>query len=883
MRTFFNLLYILAAAGSIFIGLQVYLKDRNNRVNRLFALLCLSVACWAFIAIEFYYSPDLEMAEFWLNFVALWPLPSSILLHFVLVYTGFERYLKKGTLALLVYLPAIALIAIVQLLGGYSINQSSMYEGWAYSDPGALATVLEFLVVFSLNATGLALCLLYYRRQHEAIKRKQSGFILIGLSFPLLAGILEHGLLLALDISVPELSILGFVIGTGSFSGYAVWKYQLFAVTPGTTAEKTSATMTCEMMPVSLSKASMKDADDNPAGAALIPHDISERRNAEQTLQKRDMEFKTLVEHTSDMVIRFDRERRITYMNSACKKALNITNDEFLGMTCEQSGLPAGLVNAWDEAVGQVIETGAERKLEHELRTSESVFIYDTRLTPELSENGSIESVLMVSRDISEHVNTEQALAETESLYHHIFDQSTDVLVHLDRNARIVDVNGRALEISGLKKDDLVGKKISALAGVFTKSSIGRMVKSFTKRVVGVAVPPYEVEVHSADGRLMFFEVSAAPLTGSDGSRIGEIAMLHDVTERKMDEEKVRLQKGALAKRSEELAGLFQISTTISKTLEIDLLLDQALEEITSMRIMDIRPEGGIFILEGDRLRLAASKNVGDGFMEAHRHLKVGQCLCGTAAREGEILVSRNSTYDSRHTISYPGMKDHGDIIVPLTASDGICGVMFLHTEPNIYVRNRDLDLLRTIGSQLGLAIKNALLFEETKALSLHDPLTGVANRNLMNIELKKLQALSRRNYEPLSLIMADLDHFKRFNDTYGHAAGDIILAAVAGILKNETREIDLVVRYGGEEFLLLLPNTPRDLAKNAAERIRHKVETTSFPVTDGHREASLTISQGIATSLDGSESPEILITRADTAMYMAKGRGRNRVEEWIS
>ena len=117
MRTFFHLLYLWATAGAIFIGLQVYLKNRNSRVNRIFALLCFSMTCWAFIDAEFYYSLDLEMAGFWLQFAALWPLPSSILLHFVLVYTRFGRYLEKSTMALLVYLPSIALIAIVQLLG----------------------------------------------------------------------------------------------------------------------------------------------------------------------------------------------------------------------------------------------------------------------------------------------------------------------------------------------------------------------------------------------------------------------------------------------------------------------------------------------------------------------------------------------------------------------------------------------------------------------------------------------------------------------------------------------------------------------------------------------------------------------------------------------
>jgi len=237
---------------------------------------------------------------------------------------------------------------------------------------------------------------------------------------------------------------------------------------------------------------------------------------------------------------------------------------------------------------------------------------------------------------------------------------------------------------------------------------------------------------------------------------------------------------------------------------------------------------------------------------------------------------------DTRHTISYEGMKNHGDIIVPLKTPNGISGVMFLHTEPNVNIREHDLDLLHTIGNQLGVAIENAKLYEQTKALSLHDPLTGLANRNMMDMELANSMARCRRTGEPLSLLMIDLDHFKRFNDTYGHTAGDDLLIALARILKYEIREVDLIIRYGGEEFLVIMPDTPIDVALRAAERIRKKVETGDFQVGEG-QSTHLTISLGAATSTDGSESPTILMTRADTALYLAKERGRNRVERWMN
>ena len=96
---------------------------------------------------------------------------------------------------------------------------------------------------------------------------------------------------------------------------------------------------------------------------------------------------------------------------------------------------------------------------------------------------------------------------------------------------------------------------------------------------------------------------------------------------------------------------------------------------------------------------------------------------------------------------------------------------MFLHTKPNVTIREHDLDLLHTVGNQLGVAIEKAKLYEQIRALSLHDPLTGLANRTMMDMEPDKSMARCRRTGEPLSLLMIDLDHFKIFNDTYGHAA----------------------------------------------------------------------------------------------------------------
>jgi diguanylate cyclase (GGDEF)-like protein len=169
-------------------------------------------------------------------------------------------------------------------------------------------------------------------------------------------------------------------------------------------------------------------------------------------------------------------------------------------------------------------------------------------------------------------------------------------------------------------------------------------------------------------------------------------------------------------------------------------------------------------------------------------------------------------------------------------------------------------------------------LINELQELSTHDPLTGLSNRrNFTRIFVDELARISRRNAE-LSLIFADLDHFKVINDTHGHHVGDQVLKATAAHLRSCCRHYDTPARWGGEEFVILLPDTDEQDAIIIAERIRISLQdgirpAISFPVT---------ISIGVAEYLDG-ETLDTLVERADQALYQAKQQGRNRVRGWRS
>jgi len=187
---------------------------------------------------------------------------------------------------------------------------------------------------------------------------------------------------------------------------------------------------------------------------------------------------------------------------------------------------------------------------------------------------------------------------------------------------------------------------------------------------------------------------------------------------------------------------------------------------------------------------------------------------------------------------------------------------------------NREIKLLENLLCALVYPLRNALSYLAALKLASHDPLTGVQNRLALDNALQREVDLARRQQAPLSMLVIDADHFKRFNDEFGHAFGDDVLRALANTAAATVRRSDLLFRFGGEEFVVLAAHTGRDGAALLAERIRQAVNNIE---TIRGRSVSLSVSIGV-TELSEGETAESFFTRSDDAMYQAKASGRNRV-----
>ncbi len=335
------------------------------------------------------------------------------------------------------------------------------------------------------------------------------------------------------------------------------------------------------------------------------------------------------------------------------------------------------------------------------------------------------------------------------------------------------------------------------------------------------------------------------------------------------DERKIIEQGEELQIKNHELSVINDVSEALRTSIDLSDLLPHILATVIDrLAILRLIRKGGILLLNGERLELASHLGHPEAFLAMHENLTINDCLCGLAARTGEVVYSTDSHEDERHTICYHGMEPHGHIIVPLLSGKKVLGVLYLYLPAGTEVDESNRELLKSIGNQIGLAVDNARLYEETKRLSLHDPLTGLANRRGMEINLKQAMNLAERYRHPLTVAMLDIDFFKEYNDTHGHAAGDELLTQVARRIVGSIRTAEQSARYGGEEFLLILPETNLDGARIAAERLRETIA----------RELEITVSIGLARYRPGSTRDE-LVKGADDALYRAKENGRNRIE----
>ena len=218
-------------------------------------------------------------------------------------------------------------------------------------------------------------------------------------------------------------------------------------------------------------------------------------------------------------------------------------------------------------------------------------------------------------------------------------------------------------------------------------------------------------------------------------------------------------------------------------------------------------------------------------------------------------------------------------LLLPITTDKEVTDLLLLdNTKGKITISEDTVQLLNILAMNLGLALENAKLFQNTIQMAIIDPLTNVYNRRQLDTSLSKEISRAVRFHQPFSLAILDIDNFKIVNDTYGHQTGDVVLKDIAAIITKSSRDVDIVGRLGGDEFWVILPNTSLKNAYTFAERIRLIAERYGLVRQQEFPECRITLSIGLAEFDYNLDDAERLLNKADKALYQSKGKGRNLV-----
>jgi len=270
-------------------------------------------------------------------------------------------------------------------------------------------------------------------------------------------------------------------------------------------------------------------------------------------------------------------------------------------------------------------------------------------------------------------------------------------------------------------------------------------------------------------------------------------------------------------------------------------------------------------------------KNLSEQFLIQGLEWDMGYGIGGMTFREEEVrFVNDLSKYDMIYSPYFKKEEIKSVIAIPIKVENYIAAIYYFMHDAPLNFSDEKLKYLKHLGQEIGITLSNAKIHNELKQLAFVDNLTRVFNRNYWSQRLHEEIKRSDRNHTPLTLVIFDIDNFKKCNDQFGHISGDEVLRKVAGIIKENSREVDYVGRYGGEEFGLILPNLTEEVAFKVTERIREQVEAAEF-IKKEYQKINVTLSAGIAVYPQDAKNENNLIDAADKAMYLSKKRGKNK------
>jgi diguanylate cyclase (GGDEF)-like protein/PAS domain S-box-containing protein len=458
------------------------------------------------------------------------------------------------------------------------------------------------------------------------------------------------------------------------------------------------------------------------------------------------------------------------------------------------------------------------------------------------------------------------------SQYRDFFENASDIIYTYDFEGNVISVNRAVERITGYTQAEILQMN---LTDAITPEYEQLAQKLLDPRVAGEIPLNYELEIFSKDKKRIALGISTRPVFRG-GKAIAVQGIARDITKHKQTEaelQKANQKLEAWVSELEQRTHEMTLLNDMGDILRACLTTEEAYNVIVrvAQQIFPVKV-GALYVIAPSRNLVESVAVWGDASL-AERSFTPHECW---ALRRGRTHWVENSEYGliCRH-IHRP--SSNGYLCIPMMAQSEALGILHLMQPENVVMTETKQRMAVTMSEHIAMALSNLRLHETLRSQSIRDPLTGLFNRRFMEESLELEIRRAARNQRPLGMIMMDLDHFKYFNDNFGHEAGDLLLKELGALLKNNIRGEDIACRYGGEEFTLILPEGTGSVTLQRAEFFKEAIQRLDVHYKNQPL-GRLTASMGVAVFPDHGRSAQALIEAADKALYRSKNAGRNCV-----
>lgn len=618
--------------------------------------------------------------------------------------------------------------------------------------------------------------------------------------------------------------------------------------------------------------------------------DITRRKQAEQALRESEARYRAISTLTSDYVyalhVHPDKTLTVEWMTDAFVRITGYTPE-----TLERRGgwftliHPDDMNYAWQRL--QTILSGEVDVSEFRIvtQTHEARWVRDYAHPTWDAAQGRVVHILGAVQDITARKQAEEALQLSQARFAGIIDVAEDAIISIDVNQRITLFNPGAERIFRYAAHEVIGQPIDILLPERFVNIHQRHVAAFVKAPSNARRMDDRRNLlgRRQDGTEFPLEAAIAQFTIGNERVI--TVVLHDVTAQREAQQTLHRTNEQLSSLVAELEQRNREMTILSEMgdmLQACTTIEEAYAVIARFARELFPEESGALCI------LRSSPNIAEAVVMWGDHLSTMSVFTPDdcwALRRGRIHLVDNLVTDlpCAHTdLTEPSSS----LCVPMMAQGKSLGVLHLSRHPfsadlapalRLRLIESRRQLAVTMAEHVALALSNLKLQETLRNQAIRDPLTGLYNRRYMEESLERELHRATRNRYPIGVIMVDIDHFKHFNDTFGHDAGDTLLRAVGTFLQNSVRAEDIACRYGGEEFALIMPEATEEVTAARAETIRVSIRRLTIEHLNQPL-GPITISAGVAIMPSHDISVGAALRRADKALYQAKRAGRDRV-----